>query len=166
MFKTVVDVMEGWGLGNGRKSLRLRLALVCALAFVLGMLSASCQLFPGANDSPSYRAGRVFVFTDTLSAPAQSPQQRMVVSAVYKVAKQGAVEGVVPDEVARALLLASLEDEALSHVAFTFYKAAWASLSEQLPTGGDAAEAGKVAREFFRGVNDALALYQPDRVAE
>lgn len=109
-----------------------------------------------------YQAGRTFVFVDTITEPFQPVEMAAAINQVYAVAEFNLNAETLLDEVVRAeidALYADSTPEARAMI-FNIYKAMFHRIEFQIDANPDIPKP-EVLTQFFNGVTDALAIYQP-----
>ena len=147
---------------------RIALAAIMLACGVCMLLQPGCSTFGnGQIDVPlvgtPYQAGRTFVFVDTVSQPFQPAEVDGVIDQVYALAKTNLDAEDLLDEVVQAQIDAAYADatEETRALIYNVYAAVMDRITYQISLNTDLPELD-VLSEFFRGVNDALAIYQSD----
>lgn len=138
----------------------MQLMVVMLLVVSVGGCATMKSWF-GFDDSP-YQAGRTLVFTDTVTEAYQPPEVAAAIDQIYAIASMNLEATSLVDEVVNAEIDKLMEDstaEARAMV-FTVYKGLFDKLHRQIEINPDLPDI-EVLNEFFRGINDALAIYQP-----
>lgn len=144
------------------------LAVFMPLVMILSVIAISgCSTWGnGKVDVPfaesPYQAGRTFVFIDTITEPFQPAEVAAAIDQVYALATvnldaEDMVDALVRAEIDNMYRGSTPEARAMI---FTVYKAVFHRIEYQIKINPDIPRI-EVLHEFFLGVEDALAIYQP-----
>lgn len=137
------------------------------ISAIFGFIAVGCSTLGNGEidiplvDSP-YQAGRTFVFIDTITEPFQPAELALAIDQVYALANANFETESFVDAIVQAQIdemYADSTDESRAMI-FAMYKAVFARIEFQVESNPELPEI-EVIDQFFNGVRDALAVYQP-----
>ena len=143
-----------------------KLLYITLISICVGLIQGCASWGNGKVDVPfaetPYQAGRTFVFVDTITEPFQPAEVAAAIDQIYAIAEINLDAATLLDEVVQAEINRLYADStpATRAMIFNIYKAMYDRINFQINTNPDLPKP-IVLTEFFRGVKDALAIYQP-----
>jgi hypothetical protein len=149
------------------KEKQMKKMLLAVLLLGMVLIQGCSTWGNGKIDLPvdAYQAGRTFVFVDTITQPYQPSEMKAAIHQIYAIASVNIEADVLLDEVVKQEIAKMYPDTSKEgkEMIFNVYKAMFHRIVFQIEKNPNIPKA-KVLEEFFKGVRDALEVYQPKAV--